>query len=80
MKIRFSFLGKEIFCLEAERDGVVEEDDLAVSGQVPSKVGGGENHNFDRDPNPLIPGLDRDYDSWADRPFGFSRRKGNISG
>ncbi len=36
-------------------------------------IAGGSGHNFERDVNPPIPGTENDFDSWADRPFGFRR-------
>lgn len=85
-RFRFTVLGREVFCLEVEQDDVVEidDEDLAITkddvekmvDQIDSdrkKIGGGQTIETDRDLNPLIPGLEKDYDSWADRPFGFSR-------
>lgn len=87
IRYRFTFLGREVFCLEVERDDDLEDaadDDLAVSkddvaemvDQIQAskkKIAGGQTIETDRDLSPLIPGLDKDYDSWADRPFGFNR-------
>ena len=66
---RYSLIifGVTIFSWEVLRL-VVEDDE-----EEAAEIGGGSSQNFERDFNPPIPGTDKDYDSWADRPFGFRR-------
>jgi hypothetical protein len=69
-------------CFEFGREGDDSEIELSREDveqmvdqiqTVRGKISGGQSLEADRDLNPLIPGTEKDYDSWADRPFGFGR-------
>lgn len=72
MRIQLTIFGIEVFCLILDPLGraalEVEDDD-----EVPL-IGGGETHNFERDPTPLDP-TDH-YGEWEDKlKFGFRTPK-----
>jgi hypothetical protein len=63
------FFGIPVLTWEETRYEIVGDDsDLDLED-----IAGGSSHNFERDSNPPIPGTENDFDSWADRPFGFRR-------
>jgi hypothetical protein len=78
--LRFTLLGHEIWALELF-DEKGEEDLSLTKGDVEKmveeirgkRVGGGQLLETERDHNPIIPGTEKDYDSWVDRPFGFNK-------
>jgi hypothetical protein len=71
MRIQLTLFGIEVFCLifdpVSPAAGEVEDDDTHL-------IGGGETHNFERDPTPLDP-TDH-YGEWEDKlKFGFRTPK-----
>jgi hypothetical protein len=60
------FFGIPFLSFERTRFELAADDDYA-------DIAGGSSQNFERDSNPPIPGTENDFDSWADRPFGFRR-------
>lgn len=71
MKIQLTIFGIEVFCLTLDPMSRAAPDD---DDEEPQLIGGGETHNFERDPNPLDP-TDH-YGEWEDTlKFGFRTPK-----
>ena len=70
MRIRFTVLGREVWCLEIDLLSLeVTEDEDEVLPTIDCGIGGGATHNFERD----IQTPEWDYDEGEDngRRFGF---------
>lgn len=70
MKLRFVFLGFEVWSLELDSAPEVEaeEAECDVAG-----IGSGSAHNFERDLNPPDAQGEVPWDEYEDRGFGFRR-------
>jgi hypothetical protein len=79
MRIRFTVLGVELWCLRLDRAGEVvaeeSECDTEESCDSAPSIGGGSTHDFERDSEPNMP--EHRYSPYErERPFGFGLRPG----